>query len=85
MSDQTATATASAVQPITVYVTVRMKALAFPETVGGYSVIIPALGGIATQGETMEEVMANTVEVAELMLDTNHDDGKAAAIALVAE
>jgi predicted RNase H-like HicB family nuclease len=85
MSDKTATTTPPAVEPVTVHVTVRMKALAFPDPKGGYAVIIPALGGIATQGETMDEVEAMTVEVAELVLDSNHDDGKAEAIRLVNE
>jgi len=40
-----------------------------PEETGGYSVVIPALGGCASQGETFEEALANIKEAAELYID----------------
>lgn len=40
-----------------------------PESVGGYSVVIPALPGCISQGETFEEALANIKEAAELYLE----------------
>ncbi len=40
-----------------------------PEKVGGYSVIIPALPGCISQGETFEEALKNITEAAELYLE----------------
>ena len=40
-----------------------------PEKVGGYSVVIPALPGCISQGETFEEALANIKEAAELYLE----------------
>lgn len=40
-----------------------------PESVGGYSVAIPALPGCISQGETFEEALANIKEAAELYLE----------------
>jgi len=61
--------------PITIEVKVRLQAVALPEAGGGFSVLIPALG-IATEGDTIEEVQANIVEAAEGFLDTEHDQNK---------
>ena len=40
-----------------------------PEETGGYSVVIPALGGCTSQGETFEDALANIKEAAELYLE----------------
>lgn len=40
-----------------------------PEETGGYSVVIPALSGCISQGETFEEALANIKEAAELYLE----------------
>ena len=72
--------TRSAVHPITVVVNVRLQALAIPEPTGGYSVIVPALPGCFTTGETIEEVQAMVVEAAEGWLDSQHDHRKDEAI-----
>lgn len=40
-----------------------------PEERGGYSVVIPALPGCISQGETFEEALANIKEAAELYLE----------------
>ena len=61
---------------ITVEVRVRLQALAIPEAVGGYSVIVPSLPGCVTQGETIEEVTANVIEAAEGWLAAGHDHNK---------
>lgn len=40
-----------------------------PEETGGYSVVIPALSGCISQGETFEEALVNIKEAAELYLE----------------
>jgi len=40
-----------------------------PEKSGGYSVVIPALPGCISQGETFEEALKNIKEAAELYLE----------------
>jgi len=67
-------------QPITVDVMVRLQAIALPEAEGGYSVIVPALPGCVTQGETIEEVQTNIIEAAEVWLEVTHDQNKEKAI-----
>lgn len=47
----------------------KLKVLVCPETVGGYSVSVPALPGCHSQGETMEDALANIREAAELWLE----------------
>jgi predicted RNase H-like HicB family nuclease len=71
--------------PITVEVRVRLQALAIPEPDGGYSVIVPALPGCVTMGDTIEEVQANVVEAAEGWLAVGHDRNRDEALALVRE
>lgn len=46
-----------------------------PETVGGYSVLVPELPSVATQGETVEEATATAKEAIELYLETMAEDG----------
>lgn len=67
--------------PITVEVKVRLQAIALPEADGGYSVVVPALPGCFTEGDTIEEVQANIVEAAEGWLAATHDQHKERAIA----
>jgi predicted RNase H-like HicB family nuclease len=62
--------------PITVEVKVRLQALAILEAAGGYSVIVPALPECVSEGDTIEEVMANVVEAAEAWLAAGHDHNK---------
>ena len=66
----------SEAEVITIEVSVRLQALAIPEAVGGYSVIVPALPGCVSQGETLEEVLGNVVEAAEGSLAAGHDHNK---------
>ncbi len=47
----------------------KLKVLLRPETVGGYSVSVPALPGCFSQGETRDEALANIREAAELWLE----------------
>ena len=62
--------------PITVVVKVALQAIALPEADGGYSVIVPALQGCVTEGDTIEEVEANIVEAAEAWLTVTHDQNE---------
>jgi antitoxin HicB len=48
---------------------VKVKVLVQPEAVGGYSVSVPGLPGCYSQGETLDEALANIREAAELWLD----------------
>jgi antitoxin HicB len=47
----------------------RLKVLVSPETEGGFSVSVPGLPGCHSQGETLEEALANIREAAELWLE----------------
>jgi antitoxin HicB len=45
------------------------------EPEGGYSVFVPELPSVATQGETIEEARANAQEAIEGYLEVMYDDG----------
>lgn len=45
------------------------------EPEGGYSVFVPELPSVATQGETIEDARANAQEAIEGYLEVMHDDG----------
>jgi predicted RNase H-like HicB family nuclease len=51
----------------------KLKVLLRPESVGGYSVSVPALPGCYSQGETREEALENIREAAELWLEVAAD------------
>ena len=59
--------------PVVVEVKVTIKALAFQEADGGYSVVVPELPGCATEGDDIEDVKAMVVEAAEGWLAAMHD------------
>jgi antitoxin HicB len=42
---------------------------------GGYSVFVPELPSVATQGETIEEARVNAQEAIEGYLEVMHEDG----------
>lgn len=46
-----------------------------PEPEGGFSVFVPALPSVATQGETVEEAMAMAREAIEGYLEVMAEDG----------
>ena len=52
----------------------KLKVLVRAETVGGYSVTVPALPGCFSQGETREEALSNIREAAELWLEVSADE-----------
>lgn len=45
------------------------------ESEGGYSVFVPELPSVATQGETIEEARTNAQEAIEGYLEVMHEDG----------
>ena len=59
--------------PVVVEVKVTVKALAFREADGGYSIVVPELPGCVSQGDTIEEASAHIVEAAEGWLACQHD------------
>lgn len=69
-------------RPVTIEVRVRLQALAVPEPGGGYSVVVPALPGCVTEGETIEEVQANVAEAAEGWLAVAFDRNRDGALDL---
>jgi antitoxin HicB len=52
------------------------KVLLEPDETGGYVVICPSLQGCYSQGETVEEALANIREAIQLCLDELHDRGE---------
>jgi len=60
----------------------RLKVLIRPE-MNGYSVSVPALPGCHSQGETLDEALANIREAADLWLEVTAD--RAASEAQAAE
>jgi predicted RNase H-like HicB family nuclease len=51
----------------------RIKAIIHPAEEGGYWAEVPALPGCITEGETMEEVLANLKDAIEGWLDVASD------------
>ncbi len=47
----------------------KIKVLLHPEVDGGYSVSVPAMPGCYSQGETVDEAIANIREAAELWIE----------------
>ncbi len=52
----------------------KLKVILAPEEEGGFSVAVPALPGCYTQGETIEEALANAREAAEGWLEVANDN-----------
>ena len=47
-----------------------------PQPEGGYTVLVPALPEVVTEGDTREEAMANAREAIELILEVYREDGR---------
>jgi predicted RNase H-like HicB family nuclease len=71
--------------PVVVEVKVTVKALAFREADGGYSIVVPELPGCVSEGDTIEEAQANIVEAAEGWLAAGHDENRERAIRITTE
>ncbi|AEE14054.1 Uncharacterized protein family UPF0150 [Thermodesulfobium narugense DSM 14796] len=46
-----------------------------PQEEGGYTVVVPALPGCISEGETIEEAIENIKEAIELYLESLQEDG----------
>ena len=57
----------------------KLKVLLRSEAVGGYSASVPSLPGCYSQGESLDEALANIREAAELWLEVAADTAEAAA------
>ncbi len=54
----------------------RYTVILYPEEEGGYSVLVPALPGCVTQGETVEDALAMARDAIELYVETLSDRGE---------
>lgn len=52
----------------------KIKVVLEPSEEGGYTVYVPALPGCISEGETVEEALANIREAVELYLEPVEDD-----------
>ncbi len=52
----------------------RLKVVLEPSDEGGYTVYVPSLPGCISEGETVEEALANIREAIDLYLETVEDD-----------
>ena len=59
----------------------KLKVLLQPEEEGGYSVSVPALPGCYSQGETLDEALANIREAADLWIEVQTERAARAASA----
>jgi predicted RNase H-like HicB family nuclease len=57
---------------------VRLKTVLEPSVEGGHTVYVPSLPGCISEGDTVEEAMANIREAIELYLEPVEDDWVAA-------
>ena len=48
----------------------KYTAVLFPDAEGGYTVVVPALPGCVTEGDTVEEALAMAKEAIELYLES---------------
>lgn len=53
----------------------KLKVILEKEAEGGYSVHVPSLPGCASQGETVDEALANIREAIELYVESLKEDG----------
>ncbi len=63
----------------------KLKVVLEPSDEGGYTVIVPSLPGCISEGDTVEEALANIREAIELYLEPVEDDWMLATNAQVQE
>lgn len=63
-------------QSLEYYLNLKYPISIIPEEEGGFTALIPDLPGCMTQGETMEEVVANIDEARQLWIETVYSSGK---------
>jgi len=71
--------------PTVIEVSVPIQALAFRESDGRYSIVVPELPGCISQGDTLDEAAENIVEAAAGWLACQHDHHRDEAIRSVTE
>ena len=71
--------------PVAVVVNVQVKALAFQEVDGRYSVVVPELPGCYSAADTIEEVAANAAEAATGWLAVAHESRRDEATRKIVE
>ena len=54
----------------------RLPLVLEPQPEGGYTVTSPLVPELITEGDTLDEVMANVLEAWQVVLDIYHDDGR---------
>ena len=52
----------------------KLKVVIEPSDEGGYTIYVPALPGCISEGETVEDALANVREAVELYLEPGEDD-----------
>lgn len=65
-------------QPLEYYLSLKYPMSIYPEDEGGYTVMISDLPGCMSQGETLEEALANLDEARQLWLETAYFSQKRA-------
>ena len=63
-------------KPLEYYLKLRYPITLYPEAEGGYVAKIADLPGCLTQGETLEETIANINEARELWIETFYESGR---------
>jgi predicted RNase H-like HicB family nuclease len=64
---------------------VNLKVVLEPSDEGGYTILVPSLPGCISEGDTVDEALANIREAIELYLEPVEDDWLLAANAQVQE
>jgi predicted RNase H-like HicB family nuclease len=62
--------------PLQYFLSLKYPISISPEEEGGYTALIPDLPGCLTQGETLDEVIANIEEARKLWIETVYFSGK---------
>ena len=53
----------------------KLTVILLPYDDGGYTVVVPSLPGVVTEGDTLEEALANAREASLLAIEIRVDDG----------
>ena len=70
----------SAAPPFSLKIKVEIETIVVPERDGRFSVLVPALPGCFSQGDTIDEVRANAIEATELWLECAHEENARRAL-----
>lgn len=69
------------VEPVVVDVTVTVRAMAFREEDGRYSIVVPELPGCYSQADDLDGIAAQALEAATVWLDATYDARRPGIIA----